>query len=91
VGDEAVVADPGRPTTLRRRYVATAPGGVPRQVLRVDVESREPLPRAVEARLLEAIEAWVPACEIILVSDYDKGVCTPAILRRIMGWARESG
>lgn len=91
LGDEALVVDPGRPTTRKRRYVATAPGGLPRQVLRVDVESREPIPRAAEARLLEAIEDRMGNCDIILVSDYDKGACTPAILRHLMERSRRDG
>jgi D-beta-D-heptose 7-phosphate kinase / D-beta-D-heptose 1-phosphate adenosyltransferase len=43
LSNEAIVVDPTRPTTRKRRYLATPPGGVPRQVLRVDIESREPL------------------------------------------------
>jgi D-beta-D-heptose 7-phosphate kinase / D-beta-D-heptose 1-phosphate adenosyltransferase len=89
--DEAVVVDPGRPTTRKRRYVATAPGGLPRQILRVDVESREPIPRAVEARLFDTIEARMANFDIILVSDYDKGVCTLTILQRLVERSRRDG
>jgi D-beta-D-heptose 7-phosphate kinase/D-beta-D-heptose 1-phosphate adenosyltransferase len=89
--DEAVAIDPGRPTTRKRRYVATAPGAPPRQVLRVDFESRAPIPSPVEARLLGMIEARLSSCEIVLVSDYDKGVCTHGLLRRVIDRARDLG
>ena len=87
----AIVTDPGRPTTRKQRYVATATGEPPHLLLRVDVESRDPLPPAVEADLVAAIDARLPACDIVLVSDYDKGVCTPAVVRHLIDRARRLG
>ena len=91
LNDSAIVVDPTRPTTRKRRYIATSPGGTPCQVFRVDAESREPLPSDVEASLIDAIDSLLATFDVVLVSDYDKGTCTPAILRCIFKRARESG
>lgn len=78
---EGVVADPDRPTTVKERYIGRAQAKHPQQMIRVDYESREPISGAVERRLAAALVAQVREADVVLVSDYDKGVCTPGLLR----------
>ena len=64
------------------------------QMLRVDVEVRTPLSAAIEAKLLAALESQWSSCDIILVSEYGKGVCTQSAadsLCRAGADARHSG
>jgi D-beta-D-heptose 7-phosphate kinase/D-beta-D-heptose 1-phosphate adenosyltransferase len=80
VGEEAgveghLVADPGRPTTLKTRFVS---GG--QQLLRVDLEESRPVSGEAEARLVRAIRGLAPGCGAILLSDYGKGVVTEAVI-----------
>ena len=68
-----------RPTTVKERYIGRAQDRHPQQMIRVDYETRDPIPAAGRGRLCE--RAWpsaVAAADIVLISDYDKGVCTPA-------------
>jgi D-beta-D-heptose 7-phosphate kinase/D-beta-D-heptose 1-phosphate adenosyltransferase len=60
-------------------------------MIRVDFESREPVSASVERRLADLLAAQVRACDIVLVSDYDKGVCTPGVLRTAIRAANEYG
>jgi D-beta-D-heptose 7-phosphate kinase/D-beta-D-heptose 1-phosphate adenosyltransferase len=86
-----VVADPDRPTSVKERYMGRAQDRHSQQMIRVDYESREPVGAAVAQRLADALESQVREADIVLVSDYDKGVCTPAVLRVAVAAARARG
>ncbi|HEY1188052.1 MAG TPA: D-glycero-beta-D-manno-heptose 1-phosphate adenylyltransferase [Gemmata sp.] len=88
---EAVVADPDRPTTVKERYIGRAQAKHPQQMIRVDYESREPASSHVERQLADALVAKVREADVVLISDYDKGVCTPAVLRAAIDAARARG
>jgi len=70
-----IVADPSRPTTHKLRILAGR-----QQLLRIDTESDEPFPSAVSGRLQDAIRAGLDQADVILVSDYAKGVVSEASL-----------
>ena len=89
--DELVVADGQRPTTLKERYIGRAHDRHPQQIIRIDYEDRTPLASAVEQMLLDRILARVPECDVVLISDYDKGVCTRSLLRSVIDFARRQG
>lgn len=88
---EAVVADPDRPTTVKERYIGRAQAKHPQQMIRVDYESREPLSEQIECRLANAVIAKVRESNLVLISDYDKGVCTPGLLRVAIEVAKKHG
>ncbi|PYQ13756.1 MAG: D-glycero-beta-D-manno-heptose-7-phosphate kinase [Acidobacteria bacterium] len=75
-----------RSTTTKTRVIAHH-----QQVVRIDRESQDPLERVnveqVSARALEML----PKARAIVISDYDKGVISPEILRRILPGARDAG
>src|SRR5262249_17843202 len=54
-------------------------------------EVRCPLTGQLEIALLNAIDARLSDCDIVLVSDYDKGVCTRRVLRHVIDRARGLG
>ncbi|MBN9120891.1 MAG: D-glycero-beta-D-manno-heptose 1-phosphate adenylyltransferase [Planctomycetes bacterium] len=91
VDAEGVLADPDRPTSVKERYIGRAQARHPQQMIRVDYESREPVPEAIEHQLADALAAKVRETDIVLVSDYDKGVCTPGLLQRAVSEARARG
>ncbi len=74
--------DPDRPTTVKTRIVAHE-----QHVVRFDRESRAPLPAAVEARLAARLVAALGEADVLLVSDYAKGVVTRGLFATL---ARES-
>ena len=83
--------DNGRPTTVKERYIGRAQHKHPQQMLRVDYETREPVMGEAEAGLGSTIEAEVKRADIVLVSDYDKGVCTPAVMAATLAAAKRKG
>ncbi|HEY7309426.1 MAG TPA: D-glycero-beta-D-manno-heptose 1-phosphate adenylyltransferase [Gemmataceae bacterium] len=91
IDDESVLIDANRPTTVKERYIGRAQQRHPQQMIRVDYEVREPLSKAQEDRLNQAIARQLGRADIVLVSDYDKGVCTPGVLAATIAVARAHG
>ena len=85
IGD-ALVRMAGRPTTVKTRFVS---GG--HQLLRLDEEEATPAPAEAEARLLAAYRAALPGADVVVLSDYDKGVLTDAVLHAAIAEARAAG
>src|SRR6516164_491868 len=91
IDDECVLIDPDRPTTVKERYVGRAQQRHPQQMIRVDYEVRTPLAAALEDRLGQAIARQLGRVDVVLISDYDKGVCTPKLLAAAIAGARAHG
>ncbi|GAB4141915.1 MAG: D-glycero-beta-D-manno-heptose-7-phosphate kinase [Planctomycetota bacterium] len=86
IDTDSVVEDSTRPTTCKTRYVSKTA-----QVLRVDEESRRPASGAAEQALLAVLGRRPFPWRSILLSDYGKGVLTPAVIAAAVAAARSSG
>ncbi len=83
----SVFTDPSRPTTHKLRILAGR-----QQLLRVDTESEEPISPTLCGRLNEAILAGIRESDVVLVSDYAKGVIAAGSLSPdVVVAAREAG
>src|SRR5580704_3850426 len=60
-------------------------------MLRVDHEDRRPLSDAMRRQIDLVVQAQLRRCDVVLVSDYDKGVCTPGLLASIIRGAKALG
>ena len=85
---EGLIVDATRPTTTKRSLIGRAQHRHPQKMFRIDVESREPLAPAVEAKLFATIEAQLRACDVVCLEDYRKGVCTPDLCRKLIALCR---
>jgi D-beta-D-heptose 7-phosphate kinase / D-beta-D-heptose 1-phosphate adenosyltransferase len=81
-----LIADRSRPTTVKTRYVADG-----QQVLRADRESREPLSREVEQRVLAEYHNSLSQADVVVLSDYAKGVLTESLVSAAVSAARAAG
>ncbi len=91
VNDEAVLSDSGRPTTVKERYIGRAQHRHPQQMIRVDYEERKPLAPALEREMLQVIRRHMRHTDVVLISYYDKGVCTPTLLAAVIAAAKTCG
>ncbi len=92
IDDQLVVPLDDRPTTLKERYIGRAQDRHPQQMMRVDYETRDPIPPEVESlHLASRFPEAVAQADIVLISDYDKGVCTPSLLRSLITACRSTG
>src|SRR4051812_31725463 len=87
IDDEALIADAERPSTVKERYIGRAQARHPQQMLRVDFEVRTPLSAPREAEMIAAIGRLIRRADVVLISDYDKGVCTPGLLAAVVAQA----
>jgi D-beta-D-heptose 7-phosphate kinase/D-beta-D-heptose 1-phosphate adenosyltransferase len=91
VDPSLVLFDEDRPTTVKERFIGRAQGRHPHQMLRVDSETREPLRAELQHELAHRLTQSIDAYDVVLISDYDKGVCSPRLLRTVIDLAREAG
>ncbi len=91
IDDRLVIALDDRPTTLKERYVGRAQDRHPQQMIRVDYETRDPIPALAETRLHAELAGAIDWADVVLISDYDKGLCTPTLLRAVIDQARAAG
>lgn len=75
VSTEQVVRSPDRRTTVKERLLGRTQSRHSQQIIRVDHETTRPLDDALAGELLESITAGLGDLDVVLVSDYDKGVC----------------
>jgi D-beta-D-heptose 7-phosphate kinase / D-beta-D-heptose 1-phosphate adenosyltransferase len=88
-GIEAVlVRDPLRPTTRKVRFVSEH---FSTHMLRADWEKAVPAAAEIEQGLIDAILRELPRADIVLLSDYAKGVLTARVIRNTIDAARKLG
>lgn len=72
-----------RATTTKTRYLAGWTHTTEQQVLRVDREPREELPKDVEESLSRQARKNAKNADAVLVSDYGLGAASPEIFRKV--------
>ena len=80
-----------RPTITKERIIGLAQHRHRQQLLRVDEECTDPLSEQDSQRLLAVYQKSLPACDIVCLQDYNKGVLTPAFCQQLIGLAKEAG
>jgi D-beta-D-heptose 7-phosphate kinase/D-beta-D-heptose 1-phosphate adenosyltransferase len=75
-----------RPTTVKTRIVAHN-----QQVVRVDQETTASLSADEEAAVWGLIEADLPAADVVLISDYAKGLLSETFTKRLIASAAAAG
>lgn len=80
-----------RPTTLKERVLGHTQSRHPQQMMRLDRESRAPLPPDLAWHLLNVVETAIPRFDLVLVSDYDKGVCAGSMVAHVVAQAQAAG
>jgi D-beta-D-heptose 7-phosphate kinase/D-beta-D-heptose 1-phosphate adenosyltransferase len=85
VKTDGLVVDDSRPTTIKSRVVAGS-----QHVVRFDRESDVPIGAAVRARVVQHVRDRLPAVDVLLISDYAKGVIGSRLVREVLGLARRS-
>ena len=91
IDHEAVLTDLGRPSTVKERYVGRAQHRHPQQIIRVDYEDRRAISEPIRTQMMAVIQSHLKKTDIVLISDYDKGVCTPGLLNAVIAAASAKG
>lgn len=91
VDTSGIVTDASRPTITKRRIVAQVTPSLLQQVARIDHIDRTPVSGEVEDALISAIEARLPGCDAVLLSNYKSGTLTRRIVEHTRRLAVEHG
>ena len=86
VGIDGILVDDQRPTTQKLRIISGQ-----QQIARVDIEDTSPLSEEVEAGLIAVAIAAVAEAQIVVLSDYGKGVLSDGVLRAVITSANQAG
>jgi D-beta-D-heptose 7-phosphate kinase/D-beta-D-heptose 1-phosphate adenosyltransferase len=86
IGDECLVESPGRGTISKTRIIAGQ-----QQICRIDHEERSPIGAELLAELLKRIARPLGFCNVVVLSDYAKGVLTDACCEQIIALAQGAG
>lgn len=86
VHTHGIISEPDRPTTVKTRVIASS-----QQVLRIDREVKRPISTSTLARLVSIMTSMIDQVDLIIISDYDKGLVTPELVRCTVDLARKHG
>src|SRR6195256_349456 len=86
--ESVLISDPARPTTRKVRFVSEH---FSTHMLRADWEMASPASADIEQKLIDAILPLLPRADIVLLSDYAKGVLTARVIRNVIDAARKLG
>lgn len=75
-----------RQSTVKTRYIAGS-----QQMLRADSETLRPITDHTADEIVRVATEIMAACHAVVISDYAKGVLTPAVISALIGTARAAG
>jgi len=81
-----LVVVPGRQTTTKTRYLVGT-----QQMLRADRETTQPLDNRAKEQILDTFEAELADANLVILSDYAKGVLDADMLRQIIAMSNSKG
>ena len=84
VDTTGIVKEPGRTTTQKTRIIAAN-----QHVLRIDRETHQDLSMKSLEKTTRFIEDTMPDIDVILISDYGKGLITESMLSRVIASAKK--
>lgn len=86
--EASLIVDKTRPTTRKVRFVSEH---YSTHLLRADWELAKPVDAVTENALLDRALAALPKAGAVVLSDYAKGVLTPALIRAVLDAAKKAG
>lgn len=79
-----IFQDSNRPTTRKTRIIASN-----QHVLRIDRETKESISEPTFEAITKYLEDKIPDVDVVLISDYGKGLITEALMARLIAAAQK--
>ncbi|RZJ81620.1 MAG: D-glycero-beta-D-manno-heptose-7-phosphate kinase [Flavobacterium sp.] len=79
-----IIKDASRQTTIKTRVVAGN-----HQIVRIDYEDTHPIDDIVEEKFLSNLNSVIKQADIVVLSDYNKGLLTPYLCAQIIKFCKE--
>jgi len=81
---EGLIGDPSRPTTCKTRILSQN-----HHITRVDFESRKEVDTEIEQAVFDSFEAVIDSIDAVVLEDYNKGLLSTHLIKRIITSARQ--
>ncbi len=85
VDTTGLIKDPARSTTRKTRII-----GGHQHVLRIDRETKDRISKSQQERLVKYLKESVEGFNLVLISDYGKGLLTNSLLQQIISVAKQN-
>lgn len=79
-----LIKDKNRPTTFKKRFVSGS-----QQILRVDEEKNHSIDISIEKEIIKRFEAKISEFKVVVISDYNKGMLTKSLLKKIITFSKK--
>jgi D-beta-D-heptose 7-phosphate kinase/D-beta-D-heptose 1-phosphate adenosyltransferase len=86
VNAQGIITAPDRPTTKKTRIIADH-----QHVLRIDRENKSKMPDSTFDKVIRAAVKIIPEVDVVLISDYGKGLITGSLVSRMTETAKKHG
>ena len=80
---EGIIQSPNRLTTVKQRIMAGS-----QHVVRIDSEMDSLINAEERSQLIEKAKSLIPACDVVIFEDYDKGVLDQQSIQEIVAFAK---
>ena len=80
-----LVRDSNRPTITKSRYISNN-----QQILRVDKEKTDFIDKKIENKIFNYSKKRILKTDVVIISDYNKGLITKNLLKRIVSFANKN-
>lgn len=84
ISTDAIVTDASRPTTLKTRVLAGS-----HQLVRIDREVTDAIGAGLQTHLLGKLSDSMEAADIVIISDYNKGLFSPDLTQSLIAVAKQ--
>jgi len=84
IDTSGIFVDENRKTIIKSRVISSH-----QQVIRYDKETKQDIPKEYESKIIEFIKSQIDDIDIILLSDYAKGVLTQTLTQTIIDLANQ--
>jgi D-beta-D-heptose 7-phosphate kinase/D-beta-D-heptose 1-phosphate adenosyltransferase len=86
VDTKGIIREPGRITTQKTRIIAANHAN--QQVLRIDREKKQDISTSTREKMIWFIEDKMPDVDVVLISDYGKGLITKNLISSVIASAK---
>lgn len=87
VDTTGIFQEPDRPTTKKTRIIAANHAN--QQVLRIDREKKQDISKPTLQKIARVVEDKMPDIDVVLISDYEKGLITKGLLSKVKASANK--
>lgn len=84
ISSDFIVKDSERPTTIKTRVISSD-----QHIVRIDKESKKDISNKIEDKIFSDLESIIENIDAIILQDYNKGVLTSSLIRRIIRLGNE--